>query len=159
MSPLQQRVLTVAKSWLKTPYHHMGTVRGAGCDCATLLWCVYRDAKVIEPGELEYYPMDWHVHSSHQRYMEFVQRYANHVPFVKPQPADVILWQYCRAFAHGAIVIDYPTIIHSVINIGVVMDTAERPGFQWTCRPRLLFRMRSLIDESEHAATDCNATV
>ena len=50
-------VESVARSWLRTPYHDLGEVKGAGCDCATLLKCVYVEAGVIAP--FEYSPLIW----------------------------------------------------------------------------------------------------
>src|SRR5437660_5143962 len=45
----QRRGLVVAEAetWLRTPYHHMARVKGAGADCLTLLAEVYEKAGVI----------------------------------------------------------------------------------------------------------------
>ena len=48
-------VVRVARSFIGTPYHHMGRVKGAGVDCATLLAEVYYEAGVLkEPVRIEY---------------------------------------------------------------------------------------------------------
>ena len=54
-------VVAEARQWLRTPYHHMGRVRGAGVDCATLLAEVYARAGMVEPVAIEFYPPDWHL--------------------------------------------------------------------------------------------------
>ena len=33
----RQRVVAEAETWLRTPYHHMGRIKGGGIDCPTLL--------------------------------------------------------------------------------------------------------------------------
>ena len=41
------RLLPKRGSWIGTPYHHMGRVKGAGADCLTLLAEIYERAGVI----------------------------------------------------------------------------------------------------------------
>ena len=144
MNELAQRVITIAESWIGTPYHHMGTVRGAGCDCATLLWCVYSQAQGIQLEPIPYYPIDWHMHRSQEIYMTFVRKYAVELcPTDDPKPADIMLFQYGRAYSHGAIVVDWPTIIHAMINLKVSKDSVHVTDF--AKRPKKLFRMRALL--------------
>jgi cell wall-associated NlpC family hydrolase len=40
-------VIEEARQWLRTPYHHMGRVKGGGTDCLMLLVEVYRATGVI----------------------------------------------------------------------------------------------------------------
>lgn len=113
MTRLEYRlaVLEAAKAWLGTPWHHMARVRGAGVDCAQLLMATYSDAGVIEPFEFEPYPEDWMLHRSEERLLHIVQRYADEVQ--QPQPGDVALFRFGHCHAHGAIVVEWPLIIHA----------------------------------------------
>jgi cell wall-associated NlpC family hydrolase len=117
-------VVAEARSWLRTPYHHMGRVKGAGVDCATLLAEVYARASVIPPVAIPFYPPDWHLHRDAERYLRFVLDYAEEVP--APHPADIALWRFGRCFSHGAIVIDWPVVIHAYAGKGCVMEDAAR---------------------------------
>lgn len=45
---MQQDVVTVARSYLGVPWHHMGRSR-VGIDCAGLLICVARDLGIVAP--------------------------------------------------------------------------------------------------------------
>jgi len=47
VDPRRLAVIEEAWGWLRTPYHHMGRVRGAGTDCLMLLAEVYERAKVV----------------------------------------------------------------------------------------------------------------
>lgn len=69
-------VVAEAKSWIGTPYHHMARVKGVGCDCLTLLAAVYHKAGVIPTIEIPYYPPDWHLHRSAERYLYGLLQYA-----------------------------------------------------------------------------------
>src|SRR5437868_477468 len=99
-------VVRVARSFIGTPYHHMGRVKGAGVDCATLLAEVYYEAGVLkEPVRIEYYPMDWHLHRDDERYLQTVQRYCHEIPAERLAQGDIVIYHFGRAWSHGGIVI------------------------------------------------------
>lgn len=121
MTPEQQAaVVREAREWLATPYHHQGAIRGVGVDCAYLLIRVYHACGLIPDIDPRPYPADWHLHRSEQRYLSWVEQYAEQVD--DPQPGDVALYQYGRCISHGAIVINWPTIIHAYKGEGCVLD-------------------------------------
>ena len=45
----QERVRSEALTWLGTPYHHQGRVKGVGVDCGQILIAIYEKA--------EFYPL------------------------------------------------------------------------------------------------------
>ena len=49
------RFVQCALTYVGTPYHHMGRIKGAGVDCATLLICAAEEAGLIGHVELPYY--------------------------------------------------------------------------------------------------------
>jgi cell wall-associated NlpC family hydrolase len=117
-------VIAQARAWLGTPYHHAGRVRGAGADCATLPAEVYAAAGMIPPLTLEHYPPDWHLHRSAERYLAHVLAHAREVS-APSGPGDFVLYRWGRAFAHGAIIVAWPEIIHAVIQVGVILDRGD----------------------------------
>ena len=133
-------VIAEARSWLRTPYHHMGRVKGAGVDCATLLAEVYARAGVIAPVVIPFYPPDWHLHRDAERYLGFVLEHARELRFAShdgsrledsalagaPLPADLALWRFGRCFSHGAIVVEWPLVIHAYAGKGCVLEDVER---------------------------------
>jgi NlpC/P60 family putative phage cell wall peptidase len=120
-------VIAEAESWLGTPYHHMARLKGVGCDCLTLLVAVYHAAGVIPAIEIPYYPPDWHLHRSSERYMEGLLAHASEVE--TPDPGDVALFKFGRCFAHGTIVTQWPRLIHAWNGSGVVRGEAHQPLF------------------------------
>ena len=138
-------VVAEARAWLRTPYHHMGRVKGAGADCATLLAEVFARAGVVPPVAIPFYPPDWHLHRDAERYLGFVLEHAVELsafssPLSAPEknltadsrelravlPADIALWRFGRCFSHGAIVIDWPLVIHAYAGKGCVLEDASR---------------------------------
>jgi cell wall-associated NlpC family hydrolase len=116
----RQRVVEVAKSWLHTPYHHMGRVKGVGVDCATFLCEVYREAGISNYIDLDFYPMDWALHRDKERYLETILKYTHIVSRAKM--ADIIIYRFGRVASHSAIVTQYPKVINCYVEIGVCED-------------------------------------
>lgn len=116
----RERVVAEALTWLRTPYHHRGRIKGVGVDCAMLLCEVYEAAGVtphIDPGP---YASDWHLHHSDEVFLGWLQKYGREVD--EPRPGDVILWKYGRCFSHGAILCDNTYVAHSYLNHGVRLE-------------------------------------
>jgi cell wall-associated NlpC family hydrolase len=133
-----------ALTWLNTPYHHGARVRGAGADCGQFPAAVFEACGLVPRLDLGQYPHDWHLHRSDERYLRHVEGHFSKVPG-PPLPGDLALFRYGRAVSHGAIVVDWPTVVHAYIGAGAVVlddalanqDLARRPaGFyrlkQWT---------------------------
>ena len=116
---LRQRVVAEARSWLGTPYHHMGRVKGAGVDCLMLLAEVYEKAGVIGHLEVPFYPPDWNLHRDAERYLDGVKAHASEIEG-PPGPGDVAVFRFGRCYAHGAIVTAWPRLIHAYAGQGVV---------------------------------------
>jgi NlpC/P60 family putative phage cell wall peptidase len=116
-------VVAEARSWLGTPYHHAARLKGVGCDCLTLLAEVFARAGMVAPIELPHYPPDWHLHRGAERYALGVLRHAAEVEG-PPLPGDIVLWRFGRAFSHGAIVVQWPLVIHAYLRQRVQLEDA-----------------------------------
>ena len=121
-------VVKEALSWQKTPYRHMARVKGAGADCLTFMACVFENCGLLNKIEIPYYSKDWMNHRSAERYLEGLLKYTREI-FTEPQQGDIILWKVGRCFSHGAIVIDYPLIIHAQAGVGVMQENAENAAW------------------------------
>lgn len=123
----QQRAVVVAEAltWLGTPYHHMGRVKHVGTDCGMLILEVFERCGLVPHIDIPYYPMDWALHRSEEKYLGWVKQYAKEVQR-KPLPGDIVLHQFGRCISHGAIVIEWPQIIHAYRGQGVVLAEGDR---------------------------------
>lgn len=165
-----------AESWIGTPYHTGARIKGVGVDCLTFVVCAFESAGLIDRVEIPHYPPDWHLHRDDERYMRGVLEHCVEVAPVgashdgatpSPLPADVVLWKFGRAFAHGAIVIAWPRIVHAELQARqVVADDAlrnarmvtigERVADQGKPRPRKVFRLKRW---AQGVAPSCEAEV
>ncbi len=108
-------VIAEARSWIGTPYRHMGRAKGpkGGVDCAQLAWCVFHAVGLTADMALEPYPPDFMLHQGVERYMTIVLDRAHEV--AAPRPGDLVLYRIGRLYAHGAIIDapGWPRIIHA----------------------------------------------
>lgn len=96
-------VIAAARSFVGTPYHSNGQIKGVGVDCATLIAMVFSEAKVRPPMKVEPYSDQWHLHSDVPLYeMAIGDQGGRRVQ--DPKPADLALYFQGKQFAHGAII-------------------------------------------------------
>jgi cell wall-associated NlpC family hydrolase len=120
----RQKVVEIALTWQKTPYRHMGRVKGAGADCLTLLAEIFSEAGLIPKIQIPFYPQDWMHHRDAERYLSGLMDYAKEID-TPPQAGDIVLYKMGRCFSHGALVIEWPMILHAQAGCMVTLENAE----------------------------------
>lgn len=134
------QIVRTAKEWIGTPYHHHAGIRHAGADCAMFPLAVYQQCGVLP---LDYQPpqysVQWHLHRSEELYLKEIEQFVSEISG-PPQPADFIVFRFGRTYSHGAIVVDWPVVIHSYIPHGVLLSDALRDG-ELLGRPRKYFEV------------------
>lgn len=162
MSEIKDRAAVVAeaRSWIGTPYRHMGRAKGprGGVDCAQLVWCVFHACDLTPDMALEPYPPDFMLHadpvsrpgeiSPAERYMRIVLERAQEIDEATAKPGDLVLYRWGRVFSHGAIIVDpgWPCIVHAWANArAVIADIGDQHRLQrlnrkffsrWAASPR-----------------------
>lgn len=109
-----------AMTWLDTPYHHRARCKGAGVDCAMILIGIFSGVGLIEAFEPDDYPRDWMLHQEEDRFRAYVRRHADQIEPAEVKPGDVALYRVGKCYAHGAVVIDWPQILHADSRYGKV---------------------------------------
>ena len=123
--PRSEAVL-IARSWLETPYHLGGHIKGAGCDCATLLaeYAIEAGISLLCSEDLGLYSHDWFHNTSEERYKFGMLRHARKVieGVCRGATAGGAAWMprsfprlpRSPLFNHGGIVTEWPRMIHAV---------------------------------------------
>lgn len=113
-------IIAEAIIWKGTKFHDNASVKGVGCDCIGFLAGVFRT--LIGTIDIPYYSKDWHLHRTEELYLlgdhgnPGLLGYCEEVagpPERAPLPGDVVMFKFGNCFAHGAIVLAWPKIIHS----------------------------------------------
>jgi cell wall-associated NlpC family hydrolase len=118
----REELIAEARTWLLTPYVMRGQLKGIGCDCATLLYCVLRDTGLIAPENIPLFSTDWWAHTKDERYMREMLRHAGKVAEAQMARSlwctegNVILCKTAgsHVYNHGAIITKWPQGIHAV---------------------------------------------
>lgn len=133
-------VVAAARSWIGTPYQHMGAAKGVGVDCAMLLVKCFCDLGLVEPFDPRPYSRDWFLHQDGERYMSFLLARAHEV--AAPQPGDVALFKVGRCFAHGGIVTADKTplrMVHAYASARAVIEDEPLRNPELNRRPLKFF--------------------
>jgi hypothetical protein len=138
----QQRAAVVAeaRSWLRTPYHTMGRIKSAGCDCYTLLLEVFgRSGMFSDKDESVFYPQDWFLHARNDHYKIRILRHAREMvehfcsATEMRSPGNIVLVNVSNNVGsidvHGGIITAWPKVIHAYPPCVMEADAIYHPAF------------------------------
>ncbi len=91
ISEHRTRILTIARTWIGTPFHHRASLRGVGTDCLGLIRGIWRDLHGEEPEPLPDYSPDWAEATGREDMLAAALRHL--IPVQTPQPGDVLLFR------------------------------------------------------------------
>jgi NlpC/P60 family putative phage cell wall peptidase len=101
-------VVRVARTWLGTPYHHQGRVKGAGVDCAGLLVGVAK-----ELGLSDFDVTGYSGRPNGDSLTRVCQEQMTPITLEKLSAGDVLLFKFEAHAGHLGIFIGDNTLIHS----------------------------------------------
>lgn len=123
----RKAVIAAAMDWLDTPYHHAARVRKAGVDCANFLIAAFEQSGVEAPFTIPSYMPDWYVHRNDELLIDIVMQRGVEIEQKQAKPADVVVYRFGRCYSHGAIILEWPRIIHAFRQVGrVIIDVADQ---------------------------------
>lgn len=86
-------IVRIARTWIGTPYHHQGSVKGAGADCLGVLRGVWREAFGAEPAAVPAYTHDWSEPQRAERLWSALSTYMRVKPVADMAAGDVVLFR------------------------------------------------------------------
>jgi cell wall-associated NlpC family hydrolase len=123
MIDTRTRIIQEARTWIGTPYHDHGGVKGVGVDCAHLLVKVYSAVGLVpENINLPDYTPFWYLHSDSDWGLEELAKYTQDVDVL--EVGDILIFKFGRAYSHGCIVscLSPLTVIHAYGRCGFVVE-------------------------------------
>ncbi|TCM86623.1 NlpC/P60 family protein [Rhodovulum steppense] len=97
MSLIAERAAVEARRWIGTPYHHQGSMPGAGADCLGLLRGVWRAIYGTEPEAVPPYTPDWSEPQGEETLWAAARRHLLEKPVADSAVGDVILFRLREA--------------------------------------------------------------
>ena len=125
------QILTEARTWIGTPYHHQGRCKGAGADCVGVVLGVARSLQVSSFNTTAYgrYPKGEQLRQLLHEHAVFV---ANDTPWL---PAQIALMRFDSEPQHLGILSGKPDdlyLIHAYSNLGKAAE--HRLADVWRAR-------------------------
>lgn len=109
-------VVTAARRWIGTPYHHQASLIGIGADCLVLIRGVWRDLYGEDAEQPPGYSRDWGEVSGTETMIEAALRHLVRRESLRPEPGDVLIFRM-RAGAiakHAGVLATSDTMIHAM---------------------------------------------
>jgi NlpC/P60 family putative phage cell wall peptidase len=89
----QQRILTLARAWVGTPYQHQASLKGVGCDCLGFVRGVYAEACGRAAEAPPSYSRDWAEAARRETLIEAAERHMVCLPLNHAEPGDVLIFR------------------------------------------------------------------
>jgi NlpC/P60 family putative phage cell wall peptidase len=87
-------IVTAARAWAGTPYHHQQSVKGVGTDCLGLIRGIWRDVYGAEPELPPPYTPDWADATGEETLLHAAGRHLLAIDLTSARPGDVLLFRY-----------------------------------------------------------------
>ncbi len=140
-------IVTLARDWIGTPYHHRAALRGVGADCLGLIRGLWRARFGAEPAALPPYTPSWAEAGGDEALWHALAQHLH--PVQMPSDGDVLLFRLQpRALAKhlGIQSGQGRTFIHACPRAGVVEAPLSRP---WARRIVARFAFPTRTQEME----------
>lgn len=122
-------IAKAACAWIGTPHVNNAKVKGIGVDCGMLLIAALEDSGTIKKDDIKIKPYsnEWHLHRDEEWFKSYVEQYCDKVDDL--QVGDFLLYQYGRCVSHGAVYIGNNTVVHALVDRGVILSNINETMF------------------------------
>jgi cell wall-associated NlpC family hydrolase len=139
----RESLVRETRSWIGTPYRGWSRIKGpkGGVDCGQILAGVYINAGFLAP-EIDlpkYYSLSVAQHKESTEYIDTIQKYFDEIPEANALPGDVVVYKLGFAFAHAALIVEWPRfVVHAFARGGVQGASGDK-------HPRLMKTQRKFF--------------
>ncbi len=129
MTITRDQIVSAARGWVGTPYHHQGSVKGVGCDCLGLVRGVFRELYEAEPEAVPAYTRDWAEARGAETLLDAAGRHLTQKAGLHESlPGDVLVFRLNeRSMAkHAGIMVSDTSMVHAQENAGCVEVSVGR---------------------------------
>lgn len=136
-------VVSTAREYIGTPWHHAGRLKGVGIDCAGLLVCVSRDLGVPVEDDITYTDADEYL-----RMLSHIRKYCRKIPDNQALKAgDILVFRSRQMYNHCGFYAGenpYGTLIHAY-NGGAIKQVVEHAlDKSWLDRVAGVYRYKGI---------------
>jgi NlpC/P60 family putative phage cell wall peptidase len=134
---MRKAIIAEARSWVGTPFHHQGRVKGAGVDCVGLAIMVGKSLGLVDAG----YDFNGYRRMPYGSTLIDAIRNCGFVNEVKtPEPGDVLVFRIDTDPEHVAFLSDTNTLIHAYAPARKVAEARYDSQWQKKCVTAFKFK-------------------
>ncbi|WP_108661171.1 NlpC/P60 family protein [Acuticoccus kandeliae] len=137
-------IVTAARAWIGTPYHHQGSARGAGCDCLGLVRGVWRELVGAEPEAAPPYSPQWAEAHGCETLLLAAGRHFVPCGTVRAGSVLVFRWKAGTPAKHVGIATGEDGFVHAYDSAGRVVE--GRLAAVWRRRVAAIFDFPGVTD-------------
>ena len=128
----RSHAVSIARTWLGTPYHHQASLKGVGTDCLGLIRGIWRELYGAEaPEALPAYTRDWAEAQGRETLIEAARRHLVEIPRFEARPGDVLVFRWRRgSLAKHCAILSKPTAIIHALEGAPVSEVALSPWWR-----------------------------
>ena len=95
MATSPDKIISIARTWIGTPYVHQASLKGKGCDCIGMLRGVWRELQGTDrdPEVLPPYSADWAEATGIETLYNGISRYLTAIPLPSVSAGNVVLFR------------------------------------------------------------------
>lgn len=128
---MQQRdaIITEARTWIGTPYHHGACLKGVGVDCGRLLEGIAKALGLLDPAwKPAPYSPEHHFHRTEEFYRGLLEDLGClPVAWEQIAPGVIITFRLGRVMSHSGIMMPGEQLVHAVHGHGVILNPLRGP--------------------------------
>jgi NlpC/P60 family putative phage cell wall peptidase len=136
---MRDLIIAEARTWIGTPFHHQGRVKGAGCDCIGLCIGV---GKVLGLVRAEFDYTGYRRTPTGKTLVEVLRESEFVEEVYEPHPGDILVFKIDIEPQHVAFLSDSNTLIHSYAQARKVCEA--RYDSVWQKRYVTAFKFKGL---------------
>jgi NlpC/P60 family putative phage cell wall peptidase len=131
MSLPRARIVAAARSWIGTPYHHQGSLRGVGTDCLGLVRGLHRDLLGCEPEPPPAYTRDWAEAAGAETLLAAARRHLVEIDVAAAAAGDILCfrWRAGLPAKHLGVLTSRRSMIHAIE--GAAVCEIELSAWWW----------------------------
>lgn len=110
------KIVSIARSWKGTPYHHQESVKGAGCDCLGLVRGVYQEYTGKPAAIFSPYSRDWAETSREETLINAAEKHLISTSKFSMHKGDVLIFRFRKWMVakHTAILTSEHRMVHAI---------------------------------------------
>lgn len=133
----KERLLAELKSWIGTPYRHLGHYKGRGADCTLFIATAMLNIGIIGKLTYEHYHADWYVHAKDDfiatSYRENEKNFLVDATIVNVDPSSMVFGDVplisfvpSKVAHHCGVFLEDGNFIHCAPHRGVIIGRWHR---------------------------------